>query len=170
MADSLVTTVSAGIKWLFTSPIDAGNVIDPNQLSYTLDQTTGTGSDQVNKEWSDTRSVASGANDDLLLSGLTNTIFANTVTMAFTKIRAILVTNNSTTSGDDLLIGGAASHEWFACFGATGHKVYCPAGSALLLQNRYGTWTVTSGSADQLRIHNSGSNSISYSIAVIGIG
>lgn len=168
MADTLQTTLKASIAWLFSETLDAGDVEDHN--TYAWDEVTadGTAVDQADKVWHDTRTVNAGANDDLDLNALTNTIFGSTVTINFVKIKAILIINTSTTSGDELRVGGAASQEWLAWVLAAGDKVRLGADSALLISSKKDGWTVTNGSSDTLRIHNPGASPITYKIAIVG--
>ena len=112
---------------------------------------------------------AAAAHDDLQLSSLPQTIFGNAVTVDFVAIKALLIVNTATASGDDLIIGAAAASIWSAPFGAGSHQVRVPANACLLLVNTNNGWPVTAGSADTLRIANLGSDSIDYKIVVVGL-
>ena len=131
----------------------------------------GTGAGQADKVWHDERIVSSLSNDDLDLTALTTTIFGSTVTINFVKVKAILLVNTSTTSGDELRVGGAgaAGNAFAAPFnGDQDAVVEVGADSALLLSNKTDGWTVTAGTGDILRINNPTGNAITYQIAIIG--
>jgi hypothetical protein len=168
MADSLTAQIKASLNWLFQESLDLATVNDDAKLEYDRSFADGTAADQADKIWHDSRTLASGASDDLDLNALTNTIFGSTVTINMAKVKAILIVNTATTAGEDLTVGGAAAQEWTAWVGAAGDKVRVPADSCLLITNRKSGWSVTNGASDTLRVTNTGAGSITYKIAVLG--
>jgi hypothetical protein len=168
MADTLTAQIKASLHWLFQETLDLATVADDAKLEYDKTLADGTGADQADKVWHDSRALAAAANDDFDLNALANTIFGSTVTINFAKVKAILIVNLATTAGDDLTVGGAASQEWTAWVGTAGDKVRVPADSCLLICNKKTGWTVTGGASDTLRISNVGANPITYRIAVLG--
>lgn len=127
--------------------------------------TSGTGTDQGDLIWSDTRSVASGTPDDLdIVGGLTGA-FGNALSMV--KPIFILIRNNSTTTGQYLSVGadGAAAFVSGYMGGTTPTRTVQPGG--------FDCWyspidagAATGGSTDVLQIA-SASGTISYSIVII---
>jgi hypothetical protein len=95
-------------------------------------------------------------------------VFSLSKRRSFAKIKAIHIVNTSTTTGDDLTVGGAAAQEWTAWVGAAGDKVKIPADSCLLISNKKTGWIVTDGASDTLRITNAGANPVTYKIAILG--
>jgi len=168
MADTLTSQIKASLNWLFQESLDLATVADDAKLEYDKSFADGTAADQADKVWHDSRTLGVGANDDLDLNALANTIFGSTVTINFAKVKAILIVNTATTAGEDLTVGGAAAQEWTAWVGAAGDKVRIPADSCLLITNRKNGWTVTNGASDTLRITNAGTGSITYKIAILG--
>jgi hypothetical protein len=168
MADTLTAQIKASLHWLFQESLDLATVADDAKLEYDKSLADGVADDQADKVWHDSRTLNAAANDDLDLTALVHTIFGSTVTISFAKIKAILIVNTSTTAGDDLTVGGAASQEWTAWVAAAGDKVRVPADSCLLISNRKTGWTVTNGASDTLRITSAGANPITYKIAVLG--
>lgn len=168
MPDTLTSQIKASLAWLFQESLDLATVEDDAKLDYDRSFADGTGTDQADKIWHDSRTLAAGASDDLDLNTLTNSIFGSTVTINFAKIKAILIVNVATTTGEDLTVGGAASQEWTAWVGAGGDKVRVPADSCLLISNRKSGWAVTNGASDTLRITNTGAGPITYRIAILG--
>ncbi len=171
MADTLSTDVKASLAWLFQDQLDLSTVADTARLEYSRSLADGTGADQADKVWHDQRTVAASSNDDLDLTNLTSTIFGSTVTINFVKIKAILLINTSTTSGDELRLGGAGAvgNAFAAPFnGDQDAVVYVGADSSLLLSIISVGWTVTGGTADILRINNPTGNAITYRIAIVG--
>jgi hypothetical protein len=168
MADTLTSELKVSLAWLFQDVLNLSTVSDKSLLDYRQTLADGTGTDHADKVWHDQRTLAGGTNEDLALSALPVTLFANALNISLAKVKAILLVNTATTVGENLVIGGATSHEWLGPFAASGNKLIVPADSCLLLVNKRTGWNVTSGSADKLRIANSGAGSITYQIAVLG--
>src|SRR6185312_7528683 len=73
---------------------------------------TGSGASQASEVFSDTRTLASGANETLDLNGsLTDALGAS---VAFTKVKILMIRNNGTTA---LTVGGAATNGFISPFG-----------------------------------------------------
>ncbi len=168
MPETLASEIKLSFQWLHQETLDLSRVFDRSQLDYHLALANGTGAGEADKIWNDLRTLAAGANEDLILSALPLTLFGDSLSVALVKVRAILLINESTTAGDDLAIGGAPSHEWQGSFAAAGDKLIVPADSCLLLVNRSSGWPVTAGSTDKLRIANGSGHDIDYKIAVLG--
>ena len=123
----------------------------------------GTGANQASQQWSDTRTVTTGATDSLDLAGSLTNAFG--VTLTFTKIKVLLVkaaTNNSTT----LQVTRPASNG-VVLFLAAGDAIVLQAGAWLLWFDPNGI-AVTAGTGDLLNIVNTAGNSANYDIVIIG--
>ncbi len=170
MADSLSVDLKASMAWLLAESLDLSTVNDNATLEYSVSIVDGTAADKADLLWHDELVISAVSNDDLDLTALTNTIFGSTVTINFTKVRAILLVNTSTTAGDFLNVGGAGAGSAFDTpfAGDADAKVQVGADSALLLANKKDGWAVTGGTGDILRVHNPGGNSVTYRIAIIG--
>jgi hypothetical protein len=86
---SLVTTITAGIRALLTGSADHGTPTADLQLSYSAALATGTGSSQADKVFSDQRTLAASASEDLDLAGGISDALGVTVT--FAKVKAIMI-------------------------------------------------------------------------------
>lgn len=169
MSDALSAEIKASLVWLFQDTLGLTTIADASRLDYDAQLTDGAGDGEANALWHDLRSVAATAHDDLSLAALPQTIFGNSVTINLAAVKALLIVNTETDDGEDLLVGGAATHPWGAPFGATGHQVRVPADSCLLLVNKSSGWSVAAGSADTLRIANVGTGTIAYKIVAVGV-
>jgi hypothetical protein len=130
--------------------------------------TDGTGSDQADLLFHDTRSAA-GAADALDLAGVLSNVFGATVTMV--KIKLLVIVNNSTTSGETLKIG-AGSNPITSLWGTSGDQIVIgPSTSAnpafLALSSPQDGYAITAGSADKLTI-DPGAATVSYDIWIVG--
>jgi hypothetical protein len=170
MADTLAVDLKASVTWLFSEGLDLSTVSDNAKLEYALSTADGTGADQADKLWHDQRTVNATSNDDLDLTALTNVLFGSTVTVNFVKVKAILIVNTSTTSGQVLRLGGAGAGLAFATpfNGSATAVVEVGADSCLMLMNKKDGWTVTPTTGDILRIANPNAAAVTYKIAIIG--
>jgi len=140
-------------------------------LQFSGNFTNGTGEDQADRLWHDQRTLTTATSEDLDLTALTTTMFANNVSVSLATVRALFVINTATAAGEDLLIGGAgaAGDAWASPMnGDQDAQLVVPAGSMLMLVNKKDDWPVTDGSADQLRIANNGAGDITYKIVIVG--
>ncbi len=135
---------------------------DQDQPSYAF--TNGTGSNQADLHWEKTGvTLAAGASTTYTLSALTDDLGRS---VAFVDVAAIAVRCTTRTAGDYLTLGNATTHSWTPIWGATGtEKCY---GYLLKVADLTDCFAVASGTSDQLKIVNSGSNSITFSIAILG--
>jgi hypothetical protein len=168
MAETLASEIKVSLAWLFQDASALSNITDTAQLDYHRAIADGTGAGQADKVWHAERVLSAGANEDLVLSGLPLTLFANSMTISLANVKAILLVNSAIDTGEDLIVGGAASHEWQGPFVAAGDKLVVPADSCLLLLNKIAGWNVAAGSADRLCIANNGTGDITYRIAILG--
>ncbi|MCA9246856.1 MAG: hypothetical protein KDA42_07060 [Planctomycetales bacterium] len=169
MSDALSLEISAELNWLFEESLDLSTVTDNARLQYDQALDDGTSAGQADKLWHATRSVGAGSNDDLDLSALTQSIHGSTVTIAFAKIRAIMIVNTATTAGETLVLDSSVANAFTAAFHSSAtSKLQIPADSPLMLVNKVDGWAVTDGSADILRISNAGSGTVSYKIVIAG--
>lgn len=127
----------------------------------------GTGADQINQIFSDTRTIAASGTDDLDLAGvLVNALGA---VCTFTKIRAIMVKAASGNT-NNVVIGGAAATQFFGFLGAATHTVNVrPGGFFCIAANDATGYAVTATTADLLRVANSGAGTgVTYDIVILG--
>ena len=125
----------------------------------------GNGSNQVQLHWEAANvTLAASASTTYTLSALTDSLGR---TVAFSKVMLMILQVITLTAGDYLTVGAAASHPWTAYLGGTTPTeiVYDLLVRAVAQTDGL---TVTSGSSDQLKITNSGSNSITFSIGFVG--
>lgn len=150
---------SLGWSW------DSG-AIDEDSLSLAQLFEDGNDSGECDAIWhTEDQSLSDGASTTLDLSALTRTVLGSTITTAFLTIKAILIKVTSTTGGE-LIVGGAAANEWMYPFGAAGDQVSVPIASATLLSNVQWGWAVNTTNKN-LKIAASG-GAVTYSIAILG--
>lgn len=130
----------------------------------------GTGDAQANKLYTATRTITGASTADALdLAGGLTDIFGNTLT--FTSIKAILIQNMNTTSGDDLTVGGGTNPITSLWNGSTTAKARIKAGGCWFMSSRYDGFAITAGTADILTVEHHGATSqLTYDIMIIGVG
>jgi hypothetical protein len=151
--------VSVGWNW-------SEGVVDNDRLAYAQRLLDGNGENQAEAVWhAENQTLLEAASTTLDLTSLTRTILADTHTVTFLTVKALLIVNQSS-SGGQLLVGGAAGDEWSEPFGADGDQVIVPPDSPLLLANRQTGWNVDDANKN-LKLA-AGGGDVTYSIAVVG--
>lgn len=161
--------VTADIKLTATAvetlTVGLGSAPVPSAIAQALSFTNGTGANNVNKVFSKSATAAASTPDTYTLSALTDDLGR---TVAFSKVRVLIVINLETTDGHDLTVGNAATNPWVGPFGAGTNTVSIGAGGFLVLVAPLATaYAVTSGASDQLML-NPGANSVAYKILILG--
>lgn len=125
----------------------------------------GTGADQANQIWSDTRTLTSGSSETLdLNASLTNAVGES---VTFTKVKGIIIKNKGTTT---LSIGAAAATQFVAPFGSATDLIKIPPGGIFVLTAPDASgFACAAGASDSLKIANSAGASIDYDIVLIGV-
>lgn len=167
---SLTATLKASINWLRQTALDLSTVQDSSKLEFEKTLADGTGNDQADLLWHDERTVGTGANDDLDLTALTQSIFGSTVTTVFAKVKAILIKNMNTAAGDELVIDTSVANAFkgWSAASATSKAEIGP-GGAFQISAPLAGWTVTNGSNDVIRVSNpAGGTTITYRIVICG--
>lgn len=167
MAQSLSTSLRVALTAIHANAIDLGAASMPLGINALIELADGTGADQANALWSDTRTLSASASENLDLAGSLTDVFGATLT--FTRVKLLLVRAASGNT-NDVLVGGAASNAWVGPFNdATDVAKIKPGGLALFVARDATAYPVTAGTGDILKVANSSSGtSVSYDIVVVG--
>ena len=127
----------------------------------------GTGANQADEMFSDTRTLGASSNEDLDLAGTLTNAFGDTITFARVKVIKVSAASGN---GGNIVLGAAATNTFTGPFGAATHTISIPAGGEILLMAPDATaWAVTAGTGDLLRVANDdGLASGDYTITIIG--
>jgi hypothetical protein len=165
---TLASEIKASIQWLFQEPLALTTVGDASQLAYDDTLASGTAADEADRIWSDERTLAAGANDDLNLTALAHAVFGSTVSINLARVKAILIVHTSTTAGEKLQLDSSVVNGFTGPFaGSATSKLEIGADSAALLASKKDGWATASNNK-VLRIHNAGSSPATYRIVVLG--
>jgi hypothetical protein len=168
MASTFSGRLALNLDAMLNSALDVGNGEYRAQWgsSYVLEN--GTGANQANALFTDTRTLSASATENLDLAG--SLVDAFGATIAFDKIKALIVKADAA-NVNDVLVGGAASAQASAFFGDVTDVVKVkPGGTVAFIAPDANGYDVTATTADLLKIANSaGSTSVSYTIIIIGV-
>jgi len=162
-------TVTAELRVKFsavhTGANDQGNPEFRPVLEFLKKFTSGVGADQADIVWSDTRTLAASATEDLDLAGVLTDAFGATITMA--EVVAIMIVAAAANT-NNVVVGDATSP--VPLFGGTNPTYSVKPGGMFLVcaPNAAGLLTVGAGSTDDLKITNSSSGTgVDYSIMIL---
>jgi hypothetical protein len=135
-------------------------------LVKTITQTLadGTGSDQIDEMWQDSRTLAISGSDSLDFAGGLTDGLGNTITM--TAVKVILIYNKS--SAQTLTIG-AGTNPLINWIGDSSDVVKLPPGGVFLLSAPKAGYAITGGTGDTLKIANGAGATCDYDIVLLGV-
>ncbi|MFB8242000.1 hypothetical protein ACFC58_36245 [Kitasatospora purpeofusca] len=150
-----------------TNPLDLVTGRAPLDFAAAIALGSGTGANQADMIWSDTRTLAASATEDLDLAGVLVGAFGNTLT--FARIKGLIV-RAAGANANTVVVGGAASNGFVGWVADSTDKVNVRPGGVLGLFAPDATgYPVTAGTGDLLRIGNGGAGTaVTYDIVVIG--
>lgn len=164
MATTLATTLTLILSAKYNKDFDLQDAVNNLTLNKNDTLATGTGSNQADVLWHDTRSLTA-TSEDLDMAGSLTNAFGDTVT--FATIKGILIHNKSTSSTEILSVGGAAANQLINWVGNSSDIVKIGPDGILLLWNPIDGYAVTAGTGDLLKI-DSGTDTIEYDIVILG--
>jgi hypothetical protein len=168
MATSLIAKIALSIGATLASSLDVGEGKYEIAFNPSVKLNNGIGANQAKEAFTDTRTLAASASEELDLSGSLLDAFGATI--LFTKVKAIVVVA-AKGNVNDVVIGGAASNAWATPFGDATDTVKVPPGGFLALTAPGAAgFAVIPGTGDKLKIANGGAGSgVDYTIIVIGV-
>ncbi len=146
--------------------IDLSTPREAPTVSLNKSLTNGTGANQADVQWHDTRTLSSGASEDLDLGALTSTLDGSALT--FAKIKAIWIKNKSTTSTEVLTVGAAASNPWIGWLKGADDILDIGPSGVEFGWNPIDGWAVAATTGDVLKIAASSGDTIEYDIVIVG--
>ncbi len=144
---------------------DQGNPIFAPELRKLLQFVVGTGANQADLVFTDTRTIAISTNDDVDLSGVLASAFGATITAA--EMVGLVIVNKSTTQ--TLTVGVAGTNPWVTMWAASGDGIKVFPGGVFVnfAPDASGLGAVVGAASDVLRIANGAGATCDYDIAVL---
>lgn len=161
----LSALIDGVIAYELTGPADLGEAANRYSGWGATRIESGTGSQQADRVYAKTITLAASATQSLDLSGaLTDPIGGSAV---FAKIKAIAV--RASAGNTNGVIVGNVTNGFVGPFGAATHQVTIPPGGCFLVSAPDAGWSVVAGTGDLLRVANAGAGtSVTLDIIVIG--
>lgn len=161
----LSATIKASITGNHTSALDLGTADFPFSAAFAKALADGTGIDQADRIFTDTRTITASATDSLDLAGALTNAYG---TVTFARVKAILVTAAAANTNNVNVTRPASNG--LPLFLAAGDGLAVRPGGAFLWMAPDATGVVvTAGTGDLLDLINSGAGtSVTYSIVVLG--
>lgn len=166
-ASTLSTTMRLHLSSTLSNPLALETGSAPFSVDKTITLSDGTGLAQAHLKWTDQRTLAASATENLDLAGVLTDPFGTVLTFAKVKLLYIYAEAANT---NDVKVGGAASFAFATMFGdPTDVLSIKPGGVLLLIAPTSAGYAVTTGTGDLLKITNSaGTTTVTYSIVIIG--
>lgn len=160
---SIALTIAASLQ----SALDLGSAQYNFSTGKSVAYTSGVGASQVDKVWTDVRTIAASGTDDLDLAGALVDALGATIT--FVKVKAIFIAAADANT-NNVVVGAAAANQFVGPFGAATHTVSVRPGGFFGIACKDATaYGVTAGTGDLLRIANSGAGTgVDYTVVILG--
>lgn len=164
---SLNSRIALAIAAAYAGSGDIAPPVSKTDYKRTFILADGVAADQANKIWSDTRTLAASATEDLDLAGALPDAFGSLITFARIKLLAIYAAVANT---NDVLVGGASANQFLSPFGDASDVVRVkPGGLFLLVAPGATAYPVTAGTGDKLKVANSAAGTpVDYDIILAG--
>lgn len=165
---SLTTAIKLQLRATATGTPDLGAAAHEIAKEWSVSTKDGSGAGLANRLWTDQRTLAASASEDLDLAGSLADAFG--VTQSFARVKALIIAA-AASNANNLVVGAASSNAWAALLGATHTLTIRPGTSVCVFAGGADAigYVVTAGTGDLLKIANSaGGSTVTYDIAVIG--
>lgn len=162
---ALYTNMLVRIRAVLTGTADQATPQAAIELLQATEMLTGTSSSKADLVFSDQRTLAASATENLDLAGVLVDLLGTTLT--FVKVKAIFI--KAAAGNTNSVIIGNGTNPFVGGFGAGTHTWTVPPGGLFCVAAPVSGWTVTASTADILKIANSSSGtSVTYDVIVIG--
>ncbi|MEU3161973.1 hypothetical protein ACPCAJ_21050 [Streptomyces griseoincarnatus] len=151
-----------------SSSLDLGTSKAPQSLKRSMSLGNGTGAGNADRVFSDRRTLAASASEDLDLAGVLLDAFGAAIT--FARVKGLVIAAAAGNS-NNVVVGAASSNAWATLLGAT-HTLTLRPGAFVAVGTGAADATgyaVTASTGDLLKVANSGAgSSVTYDIHIIG--
>jgi len=166
MAITLSGSVSVSAALDLVSALDLRSVTDPIRYGANYSFTNGTGANQANECFVDTRTLSASATEDLDLAGGLTDAYGTALT--FTKIKAIII-KAAAANTNNVQITRPASNGLVLFMAASDGIALTPGACFAFIAPDANGVAVTAGTGDLLTITNSaGTTGVTYDIVIVG--
>lgn len=167
----MANTLTATIKAAFGINYQGDNIslgVQKGTLPYHADKIvgSGTGSQQGDEAYFNSRQLSAGGNEDVDLAGGLTNIFGDALT--FVEVIGILVVADEN-NGGNIVFGPASPNGFLGPFADASDRLKLAAGERFLITNTGAGWAVTAGTGDLLNFANDDGGAVAnYELVVLG--
>ena len=163
---SLTAELRLSVSGKHVNPLDLGSVALPFSLSHVVSLASGTGAGQADRVFTDERTLAASATEDLDLAGALIDAFGAAIT--FAKIKAVIIVA-AAGNVNNINVSRPAGATGVPMFLAISDGFVLPPGFAFALFGSGAGVTVTPASGDLITITNAGAGTpVTYKVILIG--
>lgn len=166
---ALTSRINASISAAESFSDDLGTPAVTHALSLAASIASGTGTSQNDRVFSDTRTLAASANEDIDLSGaLAGKLVGNGATVVFAEVLAIMIKADAANTNNVLVTRPASNGVPFLTAAGDGFAIP-PGGAALFYWPGATGIAVTAATGDLINIANSAAGTgVTYQIVILG--
>jgi hypothetical protein len=166
-AAGVTANVDTRVAGTYAGTNDLGSVAFAFSPSATVQFSAGTGTGKADKLFSDQRTLAASATENLDLAGVLVDPLGATLT--FGHVKAIYI-HAAAANTNDVCVGGAATNTFSGPLADPTDIVCVKPGGVLVLTVASGVgWTVTPATGDILKVTNSaGTTGVTYDVVIVG--
>lgn len=162
---AITATVRAEVTGSSTSVADQGTANFPFAITYTKSLTDGNAANQIDRVFTDTRTLTASATEDLDVAGVLTNVYGATITAG--KLKGIMVKASSANTNNVNVTRPASNGVPWMLAAGDGFGVV-PDGVFLWLAPSAAGITVTAGTGDLITFTNSaGGTSVTYDVALL---
>lgn len=166
MVQTLATKLTVGLTATQTNAVDLGTTAFPLRFSHTETLPTGTAANKADRLFTDTRTLAASASEDLDLAGVLTDAFG--VAITFAKVKGILV-EAAEANTNNVVVGPQATAPFVGPFGADDQTQTIKPGGVYANTAPGAGWPVTATTGDKINVANSGGTTgVTYKIMIWG--
>ena len=165
---TLKSSLSVSAAATLSGTADLANISSPLNFSKSVSLGSGTGAGKADRLFTDTRSLAASATEDLDLSGALLDVLGGPA--VFARIKGLIIYAHDD-NVNNVVVGAAASNQWATLLNTTGTITLRPGATAAFMAGKADAtvWAVTAATGDLLKIANSGAGSaVNYDIVILG--
>jgi hypothetical protein len=151
----------------YTSPLDLSTTENTLNFTRQINLASGTGANQADRIFHDTRTLTASATENLDLAGTLIDAFGATLT--FARIKGLIV-YAAPANTNNVLVGGAASNGFINWVGDTTDVLTVrPGGLICSFAPDAVAYAVTASTGDLLKVTNSGGTTgVTYDVVIVG--
>jgi hypothetical protein len=165
---ALTSDFGVSVSGLLTKAADLSVPSDSLTWTRGVHLDTGTGTGKADLRFTDTRTLAASATEDLDLAGVLTDAFGAALT--FLRIKGLFI-SASAANTNNVVVGAASSNAWATLLNATGTLTLRPGATVGVMSGAADAtcMAVTAGTGDLLKVANSGAGtSVTYDIVIVG--